>query len=368
MKILITGSDGFIAKNLTFKLREMGYLDLCFITRKSSEEEIKKCIAKADFIFHLAGVNRSENEDEFIDCNIGLTKVIIDVLIESGRKVPLVFSSSTQAGLDNPYGRSKEAAEEIALSYMERLDVPVYIFRLPNVFGKWSKPNYNSVISTFCFNTANDLPIKIHDPESELKLVYIDDVCEAFIALLGSKERGGYKRVEIDYETTVGAVAEIIKSFKSSRETLIVEDVGLGLIRALYSTYLSYFDTSNFSYCVSSYEDPRGIFVEMLKTRSAGQISFFTAHPGVTRGGHYHHSKNEKFLIIKGRAKFRFKHIDTGDKFELISKDSEYRIVETIPGWAHDITNIGNDELIVMLWSNEIFDRNKPDTISESLI
>lgn len=368
MKILITGSKGFIAMNLIIRLREMGHDNLVFIDRNSTVEEIHSSMVDVDFVFHLAGVNRPKDENEFVDGNVDLTKRIIDLLVASGSKAPLILSSSTQVGLDNPYGRSKEAAEKLVLSYMESHDVPVYVFQLPNVFGKWSKPNYNSVVATFCYNTVHDLPITIHDPETSLNLVYIDDVCDAFIDLLESQQVGGYKNVSVSYSTTVGAVAELLKTFKSSRETLIVENVGVGLTRALYSTYLSYFSTSHFSYTVPGHEDPRGTFVEMLKTPSAGQISFFTAHPGITRGGHYHHSKNEKFLVIKGSAKYRFRHIVTGEKFELISDDSEYRIVETIPGWTHDITNIGNDELMVLLWANEIFDRNKPDTISGALM
>jgi UDP-2-acetamido-2,6-beta-L-arabino-hexul-4-ose reductase len=367
MKILITGSKGFIAKNLIIRLGEIGYDNLVFTDRNSTVEEIHSSMVDVDFVFHLAGVNRPRDENEFIDGNVDLTQRIIDLLVASGRKVPLVLSSSTQVGLDNQYGRSKEAAEKLVLSYMESHNVPVYVFRLPNVFGKWSKPNYNSAIATFCYNTVHDLPITIHDPEATLNLVYIDDVCDAFIELLKSHQAGGYINLPITYSTTVGAVAELLKTFKSSRETLIVENVGVGLTRALYSTYLSYFTPSHFSYTVPGHEDPRGTFVEMLKTPSAGQMSFFTAHPGVTRGGHYHHSKNEKFLVIKGRAEYRFRHVVTGEKFELISDDSEYRIVETIPGWTHDITNIGNDELVVMLWANEIFDRNKPDTIAGAL-
>jgi len=368
MRILITGPNGFIAKNLIVRLREMGQDNLVFIDRNSTVEEIHSSMADVEFIFHLAGVNRPKDESEFVDSNVDLTQSIIASLVASGLKVPVVLSSSTQVGLDNPYGRSKEAAEKLVVSYMDSHNTPVYVFRLPNVFGKWSKPNYNSAIATFCYNTVHDLPITIHDPEATLNLVYIDDVCDAFIELLKSHQEGGYKNVPVTYRTTVGAVVELLKMFKSSRETLIIENVGVGLTRALYSTYLSYFTPSHFSYTVPSHEDPRGIFVEMLKTRSAGQMSFFSARPGITRGGHYHHSKNEKFLVIKGRAEYRFRHVVTGEKFELISDDSEHRIVETIPGWIHDITNIGNDELIVMLWSNEIFDRTNPDTISGALM
>lgn len=367
MRILITGSQGFVAKNLIVRLEEQGYTDIVRFDRSHCVTKLPSFLAGVDIVFHLAGVNRPKSEIEFIQGNTDLTAHLIDALNESGRSIPIVFSSSIQAEKDNAYGRSKLAAEQLVLKYAQDSGTPSYVYRLPNVFGKWCKPNYNSVIATFCYNTVNNLPISVHDKEAPLSLVYIDDVCESFISLLTDKKGGGYKEAAPTYQTTVGTVAELLQRFKASRDSLITEEVGTGLVRALYSTYLSYFSPDEFSYTVPSYTDPRGTFVEMLKTPAAGQFSFFTAHPGITRGGHYHHTKNEKFLVIKGKACYRFKQIITGESYELITEASEHRIIETVPGWTHDITNVGEEELIVMLWANEIFDRNKPDTIARSL-
>ena len=237
-----------------------------------------------------------------------------------------------------------------------------------NIFGKWSKPNYNSAVATFCYNIANDLPIQINDENAAIRLVYIDDVVETIWDILNHKYQANESfEIQPEYNITVGKLAETIRGFKASRETLITDQVGVGLTRALYSTYLSFLKPAQFDYTVPKYGDERGVFVEMLKTPDAGQFSYFTAHPGITRGGHYHHTKTEKFLVIKGKALFKFKHISTGEYYELETTGEEPRIVETVPGWTHDITNIGEDEMVVMLWANEIFDRAKPDTFAMPL-
>ncbi|WP_028765171.1 UDP-2-acetamido-2,6-beta-L-arabino-hexul-4-ose reductase [Shewanella colwelliana] len=372
MNIVVTGANGFIGKNLRVFLEEAGFDSIITITSADSKDDILSKVATADFIYHLAGINRPVNEDDFKTGNTDLTALIVNHLIKLDKKTPVVLTSSIQAERDNPYGVSKAAAEEVVNSYQKLTGAPVYIYRLPNVFGKWCKPNYNSAIATFCHNTVNDLPINIHDANAQLSLVYIDDVCEAFISLMPNDDSVlqdvGYKDISPVYQTTVGAVVDLLQKFKVSRDSLVTEEVGVGFTRALYSTYLSYFHPEHFAYTVPGYTDPRGTFVEMLKTPSAGQFSFFTAHPGITRGGHYHHTKNEKFLVIKGKACYRFKHISTDEQYELITDASDYKIVETVPGWTHDITNIGEDELIVMLWANEIFDRNKPDTIARPLV
>lgn len=372
MKILVTGANGFVAKNLLVRLSEQGYTDILRFDRSCTQADLPGLVAQADFVFHLAGVNRPKDEQEFAEGNSDLTRALVDMLISAGRNAPLVLSSSIQAERDNPYGRSKAAAEQIAFDYMQQTGAPAYVYRLPNVFGKWCKPNYNSAVATFCYNTLHDLPITINDASAALSLVYIDDVCDVFIELVsatlsGEKQAGGFKEMPVVYHTTVGEVAGLLQKFKKSRDTLVTEEVGVGLTRALYSTYLSYFSPEQFAYTVPGYTDPRGTFVEMLKTPSAGQFSFFTAHPGITRGGHYHHSKNEKFLVIKGKACYRFEQIISGEQYELTTDASEYKIIETVPGWTHDITNVGEEELIVMLWANEIFDRSKPDTIASPL-
>lgn len=367
MKILITGANGFIGKNLRIHLKEAGYQDIICIDRDSTSADLYEGLKIADFVFHLAGVNRPKDVSEFHSGNVGLTGEVIAALNDLGRSVPIAYTSSIQAGIDNPYGNSKSAAEAILREYQVKVGAPVYIYRLPNVFGKWCRPNYNSAVATFCHNTAHDLPITINDANAPLQLVYIDDVCDSFISLLTLQPPAGQIDIATVYSTTVGFVAEIIAKFKSSRDTLITEAVGTGLVRALYSTYVSYLAKDDFSYQVPSYGDARGVFVEMLKTPDCGQFSFFTAHPGITRGGHYHHTKTEKFLVIKGEAKFGFRHILTGERIELITKGADPRVVETIPGWAHDITNIGQDEMVVMLWANEIFDRQRPDTVSHEV-
>ncbi|MDN3639977.1 capsular polysaccharide biosynthesis protein CapF [Simiduia curdlanivorans] len=368
MKILVTGANGFVAKSLIIRLAEQGYTDILRFDRSCTADDLTVMATKADFVFHLAGVNRPKDEAEFAEGNADLTVSLLRALSAAGNKAPVVLSSSIQAALDNPYGKSKAAAEQAVLQYHADSGAAAYVFRLPNVFGKWCKPNYNSAVATFCYNTVNDLPITINDAKAALKLVYIDDVCESFIKLLQASQPAGFVDVAPVYQTTVGDVATLLQKFKTSRDSLVTESVGQGLTRALYSTYLSYFSPTQFAYTVPGYTDPRGTFVEMLKTPDAGQFSFFTAHPGITRGGHYHHSKNEKFLVIKGKASYRFKHIVSGEFYELTTDASEYKIVETVPGWTHDITNIGDDELIVMLWANEIYDRSKPDTIASPLV
>jgi UDP-2-acetamido-2,6-beta-L-arabino-hexul-4-ose reductase len=366
MNVLVTGAAGFIGKNLCVFLQEAGFDNIVKITRDDNVESIIEKVKSADFIYHLAGVNRPKSDDEFKAGNTDLTQQIINTLIESKRKTPILLTSSIQAGFDNPYGSSKAGAELAVFQYQNQTGAASYIYRLPNVFGKWCLPNYNSAVATFCHNTINNLPITIHNPDSVLSLVYIDDVCQSFVGLLTntSKDTEQYSYVEPVYQTTVGEVVSLLTEFKESRESMISPKVGEGFIRALYSTYVSYLAPEQFAYDVIRHSDERGTFVEMLKTKDAGQFSFFTAHPGITRGGHYHHTKTEKFLVINGKASFKFRHISTGEYYELIVDGEESRIVETAPGWTHDITNIGDNELVVMLWANEIFDRSKPDTVN----
>lgn len=362
MKIVVTGSQGFIGKNLCVFLREQQH-EVLEVHRKTDQEEILSYLSVADFVFHLAGVNRPLNPAEFQSGNVDATRFIVDALIDLDSSVPLVLTSSTQAEDDNDYGVSKCAAEKIVQSYSVATGAASYIYRLPNVFGKWCKPNYNSFVATFCNNALNGIDISIHDPRAPVRLAYIDDVCTSFLELLDGKASSGFHKLPVEFNTTVGEVANIISSFKSSRTTLVTERVGAELTRALYSTYLSYIPPDQFNYSVPSYADERGVFCEMLKTKDSGQFSFFTAHPGITRGGHYHHTKTEKFLVVKGSARFGFCHVLTNERFHIDTFGTIPMIVETIPGWSHDITNTGDDELIVMLWANEIFDHTKPDTV-----
>lgn len=363
MKVLITGVNGFVGQNLVAHLNERADIEVLRFTRENAQADLPGLVAQADFIFHLAGVNRPQDPKEFQTGNTDLTQALVDALKACERQVPVVYTSSSQAVLDNPYGISKRGAEQALLELAASHAVPVHLFRLPNVFGKWARPNYNSAVATFCHNIARDMPIQINDPDARIMLVYIDDVIRHFIAIMDGKlSVGSFVSVEPQHSISVGELAKQLYAFRDSRKTLITEPVGTGLVRALYSTYLSYLPPEQFNYEVPKYGDSRGVFVEMLKTKDSGQFSFFTAHPGITRGGHYHHSKTEKFLVIKGQACFRFRHIVSGEFYELFTTGEQPEIVETVPGWTHDITNVGDDEMVVMLWANEIFDREHPDT------
>ena len=525
--VLITGADGFVGQNLQLHLAERADVAVRRFTRANTLAELPALLQGVDWVFHLAGVNRPQDPTEFTTGNADLTQALCDALAARGRRVPVVYTSSTQAALDNPYGRSKRAAEDALFALQREHAVPVHVFRLPNVFGKWARPHYNSAVATFCHNTARGLPIQVNDPAAPLTLVHVDDVVARFLQLLDGADaastptpslrgaegdaaiqpgasaaaasaataastptaappasavtgsprfarddgnypslRGGeadaaiqpgasaaaaastataaptsgapldrhaslamtnppslrgaagdaaiqsgastaaaastatgtvaspasaaldrhglrprddgvadgagddkptFDTITPQYTTTVGEVARLIQAFAASRDNLLTERVGTGLVRALYATYVSYLPVESFAYPVPMHGDARGVFVEMLRTPDCGQFSFFTAHPGITRGGHYHHSKTEKFLVIQGQARFKFRHMQTGQVHELVTDGAHAQIVETVPGWTHDITNIGPDELVVMLWANEVFDRDKPDTFACAL-
>ena len=520
--VLITGADGFVGQNLQLHLAERADVAVRRFTRANTLAELPALLQGVDWVFHLAGVNRPQDPTEFTTGNADLTQALCDALAARGRRVPVVYTSSTQAALDNPYGRSKRAAEDALFALQREHAVPVHVFRLPNVFGKWARPHYNSAVATFCHNTARGLPIQVNDPAAPLTLVHVDDVVARFLQLLDGADaastptpslrgaegdaaiqpgasaataastptaappasavtgsprfarddgnypslRGGeadaaiqsgastaaaastataaptsgapldrhaslamtnppslrgaagdaaiqsgastaaaastatgtvaspasaaldrhglrprddgvadgagddkptFDTVTPHYTTTVGEVARLIQAFAASRDNLLTERVGTGLVRALYATYVSYLPVESFAYPVPMHGDARGVFVEMLRTPDCGQFSFFTAHPGITRGGHYHHSKTEKFLVIQGQARFKFRHMQTGQVHELVTDGARAQIVETVPGWTHDITNIGTDPLVVMLWANELFDRDKPDTFACAL-
>lgn len=372
MKVLITGANGFVGKNLQLHLAERSDVQVACFTRGDDVAQLPTLLHGVDFVFHLAGVNRPQDPAEFVAGNVDLTRVLCKavgaVAEATGKKVPVVYTSSTQAHRDNPYGLSKRGAEGALFDLRSEHGVPVHVFRLPNVFGKWCKPNYNSAVATFCHNIARGLPIQVNDPAAPVTLVYVDDVIERFVQLMDGADAAagsdGFAGVTPQYTTAVGELTRQIQAFKDSRISLTTERVGTGLVRALYATYVSYLPPELFAYTVPQYGDPRGVFAEMLKTPDCGQFSYFTAHPGITRGGHYHHSKTEKFLVIKGQARFKFRHMQTGETHELLTSGDKAEVVETVPGWTHDITNIGTDEMVVMLWANEVFDREKPDTFA----
>lgn len=371
-RILVTGANGFIGKNLIVRLNELANIGVSTFVRGDDIGLLPQLVVQSDAVVHLAGENRPADEAAFAQVNTGVTAELCIAIEQefraTGRQVPLVLASSTQAERDNPYGRSKLAAETAVQALAVETGNPCVIFRLPGVFGKWCKPNYNSVVATFCHNIARDLPIQINDPTVSLRLVYVDDVVTAVLAALEAPPPGCMQAiVEPEYTTTLGELAKQIHAFGDCRSTLMTERVGIGFLRALYATYVGYLPNEKFSYEVPQHVDSRGVFVEMLKTPDSGQFSYFTARPGITRGGHYHHTKTEKFLVIKGEALFRFRHLLTDELVELRTSGNTPQVVDTIPGWTHDITNVGNDEMVVMLWANENFNPQKPDTVSSKV-
>tara|TARA_A100000171_G_C2140095_1_gene154466 strand:+ start:1371 stop:2489 length:1119 start_codon:yes stop_codon:yes gene_type:complete len=364
-RILVTGAHGFIGKNLCVRLAELPQFEVLPFGRDDSAENLLALVRKADAVVHLAAENRPKDDEAFIEVNVGLTETLCRLLTSNSRMIPILFASSAQAVLNNPYGFSKLRAERTIEGWANETGGSAVIYRLPGVFGKWCRPNYNSVVATFCSNVVRGLPLQINAPEKALQLVYIDDVVAEFVDRLQSLPVGVLQgTVAPEYAITLGELAQQINAFKDCRTSLQIERVGVGLTRALYATYVSYLPPEQFSYDLPQYGDERGVFVEMLKTPDAGQFSFFTALPGVTRGGHYHHTKTEKFLVLKGKARFGFRHIVSQETFELITNGQTPQVVETVPGWTHDITNIGEEEMVVMLWANEIFDRQHPDTIA----
>lgn len=365
--VAVTGASGFIGQNLITHLGEQGFTVLP-IAHQSDDEELLAKLMQADLVIHLAGVNRPSDVSEFVTGNHGMTQRLVQALTRLGRATPLAYASSIQAAKDNPYGASKRAAEVLVAAYGEQTGAPARILRLPNVFGKWCRPNYNSVVATFCHNISRGLPISISDPAALLKLVYIDDVVAWFLNFAAAPLQVVPLAVEPVYETSLGALATQLELFRDSRTSLVTGAVGSGYLRALHATYLSYLEPANVDYALTAHTDTRGTFVEMLRTPDSGQFSYFTAHPGITRGGHYHHTKTEKFLVLHGKARFGFRHILTEQTHEIITSGAEPRVVETVPGWAHDITNVGDDLMVVMLWANELFDRDKPDTIAAKVL
>jgi len=363
MKILITGADGFIAKNLRVHLMQKEGVQLYLFSKKDSLDMLKAYTLEADFIFHLAGVNRPKDTKEFYEGNRDLTLFLTNVLLEAKKATPIVFSSSTQVELNNDYGKSKKEAEDILLKYADTLDAVLFIYRLSNVFGKFSKPNYNTVIATWCHNIANSLDAVVDDETKELNLLYVDDVIKSFLDTLDAlptKQR--YFEVSPVYTKSLGEILSLLYEFKNSRQTLVIPEVGSGFKRALYATYLSFLPKDNFAYDLKGHKDVRGTFYEVLKTKDSGQFSISTTAAGVARGGHYHHTKNEKFIVIKGKALIKLRGILEDDIIKYEVSSDKIKVVEMIPGYTHTLQNIGDEELVLLMWANENFDQNNPDT------
>ncbi len=363
MKILVTGANGFIGKNLTCRFKEKGYEVLAY-DKENTRNDLKSFLKDADFIVHLAGINRPIKEEEFLDGNVNFTKTLLDELKASGKKIPFFFSSSTQAERDNPYGRSKKMAEDQIFAYGRENDNPVYVYRLYNVYGKWCRPNYNSVIATWCYNITHDLPIEINENAPAIDFVYIDDIGDEVLSLIEGDKKG---KTEICYvpvhdQKTLKEIASLLYSFKESRKNHEVPQIDNPFKAKLYATYLTYYEGSDYSYKLDSHADNRGSFTEILRTNGAGQFSVNIINPGITKGNHYHHTKNEKFLVVSGTCETCLRKIDSKDIISYKTSGDSLTVVDIPPGYTHSITNIGEGKAVVFMWASEAFDPNKPDT------
>ena len=379
MNVLVTGAKGFIGKNLTTHLQRREDVAIFPYDVENSVEELNAWLDEADFVYHLAGVNRPKNEEEFFSGNAGLTSTICDRLAERSDPPPLLLSSSIQAELDNPYGRSKRLAEEAVVRYGEQAGARAIIYRLTNVFGKWSRPNYNTVVATFCYNIAHDLPIRVSDPEREIELIYIDDVVRAFLSELEGGQLGVkgslqaektplYKRVSPSYPVMLGRLADLIRSFRESRRSLLAPNFSDPFVYKLYGMYLTYLDEAEFAYNLTQRSDDRGSLAEFIKSQHFGQIFVSRTKPGVTRGNHFHHTKAEKFLVVEGDAMIRFRSLyGSGEVIEYRVSGKEFKVLDIPPGYTHNIENVGATELITLFWASEIFDPDQPDTYYEEV-
>lgn len=364
MKILVTGANGFVGKNLISHLKNRGYKMIFEVTRTTAPHQLEEYVKECQFVFHLAGVNRPKDPAEFLTGNEGFTQTIIELLAKYENRAPILFTSSIQAEGDHPYGNSKRACEELLFSHREATGAQIFIYRLPNLFGKWCRPHYNSVVATFCYRMARNQPIDIHDPERILTMAYIDDVLSEFLRALegeANKEEE-FCSVPVTYEVELGELAQKLQSFRENRESLIMPSLEKEFDRALYSTYLSYLEEDNFSYRLKKNSDDRGWLAEFIKSKELGQIFISKTKPGVTRGNHWHHTKVEKFLVIQGEATIRFRKIDS-DKVITYHVNGDIPEVVDIPvGYTHSIENTGTEDVITLFWACEIFNPEKPDT------
>ena len=365
MKILVTGAKGFIGKNLIAELKNQNYADILEYDIDTYPSLLESFCKEADFVFHLAGVNRPKNQSEFMEGNFGFTSILLDTLKKYNNTCPVMISSSIQAALDNPYGKSKKAGEDLLFTYAKETGAKVLVYRFPNVFGKWCRPNYNSAIATFCYNIAHDLPITVNDPSVVMNLVYIDDVIFELINALNGREHvaGDFCGVPVVHTITLGEIADLIHSFKSSREERSIPNMADPFVKKLYSTYLSYLPTDNFSYELKMNVDNRGSFTEFIKTADRGQVSVNISKPGIVKGNHWHHTKNEKFLVVSGKGVIRFRQADSSEIIEYYVSGDKLEVVDIPTGYTHNIENLGDTDMVTIMWANEIFNPDKPDTI-----
>ncbi len=380
MKILVTGAKGFVGKNLIAELNNIRFgknknapltddLTIYEYDVDTQKELLDIYTKDCDFVCHLAGVNRPENPEDFMKGNFGFTSHLLDSLKKNNNKAPVLITSSIQASLDNPYGKSKKAGEDLIFNYGKENGVKVLVYRLPNVFGKWCRPNYNSAVATFCNNIANDLDITVNDPSVIMNLVYIDDVVKEFIRAMSGKEnkKDDYCYVPTVHTVKLGEIVDLIYSFKESRNNLSVPKLDNPFAKALYSTYLSYLPKDKFSYPLKMNVDNRGSFTEIIRTSDRGQFSVNISKPGITKGNHWHHTKNEKFVVVSGKGLIQFRKIGTDEVIDYHVSGDKIEVVDIPTGYTHNIINEGEGDLVTFMWCNECFDAENPDTYFEEV-
>lgn len=362
-KVLITGARGFLGRNLMAHISQLPECQVASMDKDNSPDRLAELLLESDVIFHLAGVNRPQTSAEFDSGNVEITERICRILAENRRAPKIVFSSSIQAGLHNPYGVSKAKAEKALLRFAEETGACVRIYRLKNLFGKWCRPNYNSVTATFCYNIANELPISISDPKREIELSYVEDVASAFLSeVTGVNSLPGAGEQIRSYRIALGDLAGRIQCFHEMRHTLMLPDFADPFNRALYGTYLSYVPPDARKSDLAAKSDMRGSLAEFIKQEHFGQLFVSRTSPGITRGNHYHHTKTEKFLVVEGQGLIRMRSIEGGPIVEYAVNGPAYQVVDVPPGYTHSISNIGAGEMVTVFWSSEIFNPDDPDT------
>lgn len=364
MKMLVTGAKGFIGRNLVFALKNNGYDDILEYDVDTDIELLSDYCNNCDFVFHLAGVNRPDNNEEFKAGNVDFTQTLLNTLKVSKNTCPVMYASSIQAIWDNDYGKSKKQAEELILEYGAQTGARTLIYRFPNVFGKWCRPKYNSAIATFCHNIAHGLPITISDRNYVMNLVYIDDVVAELLKAIGGEENrdGNYCYVPVTYTEKLGTIADYISSFPDMRKCLDIPDQSNLLLKKLYAAYLSYLPRESFQYTLSTHHDNRGSFTEFIKTPDRGQVSINVAKPGIVKGNHWHNTKNEKFIIVSGQGVVRFRKIDECEITEVHASASKFEVIDIPPGYTHNLKNTGSTDMVTLIWASEVFDPENPDT------
>lgn len=364
MKILVTGSKGFIGKNLIAELRNQNYSEIYEYDVDSTAEDLDYYTKNCEFVFHLAGINRPNDQKEFLEGNFGFTSILLDNLKKYNNKSSFLLASSIQALLDNPYGISKKAGEDLLFRYNKETNSKVLIYRFPNVFGKWCKPNYNSAIATFSYNIARDLPIIVNDKNVEMKLIYIDDLVKELISALEGKEnkQDDFCYVEPVHTVKLGDIINILYSFKESRISCLIPNTKDEFTKKLYASYLSYLPTDQFSYDLKMNVDNRGSFTEFLRTSDRGQVSINISKPGIVKGNHWHHTKNEKFLVVSGSGVVRFRNVNEHEVIEYYVSGEKLQVIDIPPGYTHNIENLGSIDMVTVMWANEQFNPEKSDT------